>query len=44
MYDSIRMNREYIKENYSDILNEIPIELDKKEVLPFLYRVYKNYW
>lgn len=43
MHDSIRLNREYIKENYSNILNEIPIELDKKELLPILYRIYKNY-
>lgn len=43
MCDSIRLNRAYIKENYSDILNECPINLDKKELLPFLYQVYKNY-
>ncbi|MFR7592399.1 MAG: hypothetical protein ACLUVC_13210 [Longibaculum sp.] len=42
MCNNISLNRKFIKDNYDDFLKENSIELEKKELLPFLYRIYKN--
>lgn len=42
MCNNITLKRKFIKDDYDNFLNENSIELDKKELLPYLYRVYKN--
>lgn len=40
--NSISISREYIKNENFDCIKNNEFELEKKELLPFLYRVYKK--